>query len=122
MDRLDYVSMMCNEHAYVMAIEKMAGIEVPIRAQYIRVMFDEVTRILNHLLWLGASGIDLGAMTMFFYTFREREDCSMYTKRFPVRVCMRPIIVRAVCTVICRIAMPQYEGSKDSQRCCGQEN
>ena len=74
MDRLDYVSMMCNEHAYVMAIEKLAGIEVPIRAQYIRVMFDEVTRILNHLLWLGASGIDLGAMTMFFYTFRERED------------------------------------------------
>ena len=74
MDRLDYVSMMCNEHAYVMAIEKLAGIEVPIRAQYIRVMFDEITRILNHLLWLGASGIDLGAMTMLFYTFRERED------------------------------------------------
>ena len=74
MDRLDYVSMMINEHAYVMAIEKLAGIEVPIRAQYIRVMFDEITRILNHLLWLGASGIDLGAMTMFFYTFRERED------------------------------------------------
>ncbi|GAB4117052.1 MAG: NADH-quinone oxidoreductase subunit D [Sideroxydans sp.] len=74
MDRLDYVSMMVNEHAYVMAIEKLAGIEVPLRAQYIRVMFDEITRILNHLLWLGASGIDLGAMTMFFYTFRERED------------------------------------------------
>jgi NADH-quinone oxidoreductase subunit D len=74
MDRLDYVSMMLNEHAYVMAIEKLAGIEVPVRAQYIRVMFDEITRILNHLLWLGASGIDLGAMTMFFYTFRERED------------------------------------------------
>jgi NADH-quinone oxidoreductase subunit D len=74
MDRLDYVSMMCNEHAYVMAIEKMLGLEVPIRAQYIRVMFDEVTRILNHLLWLGAHGLDLGAMTMFFYTFRERED------------------------------------------------
>src|SRR5678809_1237235 len=50
MDRLDYVSMMCNEHAYVMAIERLAGVEVPIRAQYIRVMFDEVTRILNHLL------------------------------------------------------------------------
>jgi len=74
MDRLDYVSMMVNEHAYVMAIEKLAGIEVPLRAQYIRVMFDEITRILNHLLWLGAVGIDLGAMTMFFYTFRERED------------------------------------------------
>ncbi|MFK8028086.1 MAG: NADH-quinone oxidoreductase subunit D [Gammaproteobacteria bacterium] len=74
MDRLDYVSMMANEHAYVMAIEKMAGIEVPLRAQYIRVMFDEITRILNHLLWIGAHGLDLGAMTMFIYAFRERED------------------------------------------------
>ena len=74
MDRLDYVSMMSNEHAYVMAIEKLAGIKVPLRAQYIRVMFDEITRILNHLLWLGAHGLDLGAMTILFYTFRERED------------------------------------------------
>src|SRR5687768_7237818 len=74
MDRLDYVSMMCNEHAYVMAIEKLLGIEVPIRAQYIRVMFDEITRILNHLLWLGAHGLDIGAMTVFLYCFRERED------------------------------------------------
>ena len=74
MDRLDYVSMMCNEHAYVMAIEKMLGVEVPIRAQYIRVMFDEVTRILNHLLWLAGHGLDIGAMTMFLYCFRERED------------------------------------------------
>ena len=74
MDRLDYVSMMCNEHAYVMATEKLLGIEVPIRAQYIRVMFDEITRILNHLLWLGAHGLDIGAMTIFLYTFRERED------------------------------------------------
>ncbi len=74
MDRLDYVSMMSNEHAYVMTIEKMLGIDVPERAQYIRVMFDEITRILNHLLWIGAHGIDLGAMTMFIYAFRERED------------------------------------------------
>src|SRR5688500_8956361 len=74
MDRLDYVSMMCNEHAYVMAIEKLLGIEVPVRAQYIRVMFDEITRILNHLLWLGAHGLDIGAMTVFLYAFRERED------------------------------------------------
>jgi NADH-quinone oxidoreductase subunit D len=74
MDRLDYVSMMCNEHAYVMAIEKLLGIEIPVRAQYIRVMFDEVTRILNHLLWLGAHGLDIGAMTVFLYCFRERED------------------------------------------------
>ena len=74
MDRLDYVSMMCNEHAYVMAIEKLLDVEVPIRAQYIRVMFDEITRILNHLLWLGAHALDVGAMTVFLYCFRERED------------------------------------------------
>jgi NADH-quinone oxidoreductase subunit D len=74
MDRLDYVSMMCNEHAYVMAIEKLLGLEPPIRAQYIRVMFDEVTRILNHLMWLGAHGLDIGAMTVFLFCFRERED------------------------------------------------
>jgi len=74
MDRLDYVSMMVNEHAYVMAIEKMMGIQVPERAQYIRVMFDEITRILNHLMWLGAHALDIGAMTVFLYAFRERED------------------------------------------------
>jgi NADH-quinone oxidoreductase subunit D len=74
MDRLDYVSMMANEHAYVMTIEKMLNLEVPIRAQYIRVMFDEITRVLNHLLWLGAHALDVGAMTVFLYAFRERED------------------------------------------------
>jgi NADH-quinone oxidoreductase subunit D len=74
MDRLDYVSMMVNEHAYVMAIEKLLQIEVPQRAQYIRVMFDEITRVLNHLLWLGAHALDVGAMTVFLYAFRERED------------------------------------------------
>src|SRR5258708_23247808 len=74
MDRLDYVSMMCNEHAYVMAIEKLLGIEIPLRAQYIRVMFDEITRILNHLLWLGAHRLDLGAMTGFLYFFRAPAD------------------------------------------------
>ncbi|HLX82151.1 MAG TPA: NADH-quinone oxidoreductase subunit D [Burkholderiales bacterium] len=74
MDRLDYVSMMCNEHAYVMAIEKLLGIDIPERAKYIRVLFDEITRILNHLLWLGAHGLDCGAMTIFLYCFRERED------------------------------------------------
>ncbi len=74
MDRLDYVSMMSNEHAYVMAIEKLLGLEVPLRAKYIRTMFDEITRILNHLLWIGAHGLDLGAMTVFLYAFRERED------------------------------------------------
>jgi len=74
MDRLDYVSMMCNEHGYVLAIEKLLGIRPPERAQYIRVMFDEITRVLNHLMWLGAHGLDIGAMTMFLYCFRERED------------------------------------------------
>ena len=74
MDRLDYVSMMCNEHAYVLAIEDLLKLDVPIRAQYIRVMFDEITRILNHLLWLGAHALDIGAMSVFLYAFRERED------------------------------------------------
>ena len=74
MDRLDYVSMMMNEHAYVMTIEKLLQLKVPIRAQYIRVLFDEITRILNHLLWLGAHALDVGAMTVFLYAFRERED------------------------------------------------
>jgi len=74
MDRLDYVSMMCNEHAYVLAMERLLGIEPPIRAQYIRVLFDEITRILNHLMWLGTHALDIGAMTVFLYCFRERED------------------------------------------------
>jgi NADH-quinone oxidoreductase subunit D len=74
MDRLDYVSMMCNEHAYVLAIENLLKLDVPERAQYIRVMYDEITRILNHLLWLGAHALDIGAMSVFLYAFRERED------------------------------------------------
>jgi NADH-quinone oxidoreductase subunit D len=74
LDRLDYVSIMCNEHAYCLAVERLLGIEVPIRAQYIRVMFDEITRLLNHLLWLGSHSLDVGAMTTFLYAFRERED------------------------------------------------
>ncbi len=74
MDRLDYVSMMCNEHAYVRAIEQLLGIEAPVRAQYIRTLFDEITRILNHLMWLGSNALDLGAMTLFLYAFREREE------------------------------------------------
>ena len=74
MDRLDYVSMMCNEQAYCLAVEKLVGIEVPERGQYIRVMFAEVTRILNHLMGIGAHAIDIGAMTVFLYAFREREE------------------------------------------------
>jgi NADH-quinone oxidoreductase subunit D len=74
MDRLDYVSMMANEHGYVLALEKLLGIEPPLRAQYIRVMYDEITRILNHMMWLGTHALDIGAMTVFLYCFRERED------------------------------------------------
>ena len=74
MDRMDYVSMMCCEHPYILAIEKLLDVTPPLRAQYIRVMFDEITRILNHLLWLGCHGLDIGAMALFLYCFRERED------------------------------------------------
>src|SRR6201989_630252 len=74
MDRLDYVFMMSNKHGYVFEIEKLLRITPPERAQYIRVMFDEITRILNHLLWLGAHALDVGAMTTFLYWFREREE------------------------------------------------
>jgi NADH-quinone oxidoreductase subunit D len=74
MDRLDYVSMMCNEHGYVLAIERLLGIDVPLRAKYIRVMFDELTRLLNHLMWIGSHGLDVGAMGVMLYAFRERED------------------------------------------------
>jgi NADH-quinone oxidoreductase subunit D len=74
MDRLDYVSMMCNEHAYVLGIERLLGIEAPERALYIRTLFDEITRILNHLMWIGSSALDLGAMAVFLYAFREREE------------------------------------------------
>lgn len=74
MDRLDYVSMMCNEHGYVLAIEKLLGVGPPVRAQYIRVMFDEITRLLNHIFWVGAHALDVGAMTVLLYAFRERED------------------------------------------------
>ena len=74
MDRLDYVSMMCNEHAYVRAIEQLIGVEPPVRAQWIRTLFDEITRILNHLMWIGSNALDLGAMAVFLYAFREREE------------------------------------------------
>ncbi len=73
-DRFDYVSMMANEYAYALAVEKMLAITPPERAQYIRVMYAELTRILNHCLWLGAVALDIGAMTVFLYCFRERED------------------------------------------------
>jgi NADH-quinone oxidoreductase subunit D len=74
MDRLDYTSMIINEHPYCMAIERLLGIDVPLRAQYIRVLFDELTRVHHHLFNLGAHALDVGAMAMVLYTFRERED------------------------------------------------
>lgn len=74
MDRLDYISMMCNEHAYCLAVEKLLSVDVPLRAQYIRVMFAELTRLLNHLMWIASHALDIGAMTVFLYAFRERED------------------------------------------------
>src|ERR1700722_7718149 len=72
-DRLDYLSAMNNNHAWSMAVEKLAGIEVPPRAEYIRVMASELNRIASHLVSFGATGLDVGAMTPFFYAFRERE-------------------------------------------------
>ena len=72
-DRLDYVAAATNNHAYVLVVEKLLGLEIPKRAQYIRVVLDEMQRISSHLLWLATAAIDLGAITPFFYTFRERE-------------------------------------------------
>jgi NADH-quinone oxidoreductase subunit D len=72
-DRLDYVSPMCQEHAFVLAVEKLLGLEVPPRGQYIRVLFDEITRILNHLLNIPAYAMDVGAMTPFLWAFEQRE-------------------------------------------------
>jgi len=112
MDRLDYVSMMCNEHAYVMALEKMLGITPPVRAQYIRVMFDEITRLLNHLMWLGTHALDVGAMTMFLYCFREREDLmDMYEAVSGARMHATYYRPGGVYRDLPR-AMPQYKNCK----------
>jgi NADH-quinone oxidoreductase subunit D len=112
MDRLDYVSMMCNEHGYVRAIEKLLGIEAPIRAQYIRTMFDEITRILNHLMWLGTHALDVGAMTVFLYCFREREDLMDCYEAVSGARCMRPIIALAASIAICPSRCRAYETSQ----------
>jgi NADH-quinone oxidoreductase subunit D len=74
-DRLDYCSMMCQEHVWCLATEKLLGITVPRRAQYIRVLFSEVTRVMNHLLWLGTHAFDVGAMSVLLYCFDQREKC-----------------------------------------------
>ncbi len=112
MDRLDYVSMMCNEHAYVLALEKMLGIAPPVRAQYIRVMFDEITRLMNHLMWLGTHALDVGAMTMFLYCFREREDLmDMYEAVSGARMHATYYRPGGVYRDLPR-AMPQYKNCK----------
>ena len=116
MDRLDYVSMMCNEHAYCLAIEKLLGIDVPERAQYIRVMFDEITRLLNHLLWLGAHGLDCGAMNIFIYCFREREDLfDMYEAVSGARMHAAYFRPGGVYRDL-PDTMPQYKAQQDPQR------
>lgn len=80
-DRLDYVSMMAQEHTYSLAVERLLNCDVPIRAQYIRVLFCEITRILNHLLAVGCHSLDVGAMTPFFWTFEEREKLMEFYER-----------------------------------------
>ena len=96
MDRLDYVSMMVNEHAYCLAIERLLGIEVPLRAQYIRVMYDEITRIRNHLMNIGSHALDIGAMTLILYAFREREDL------MDTRPTIAPAVSIGTCPIQCR--------------------
>lgn len=80
-DRLDYVSMMCQEHAYVLAVEKLLNCNVPLRAKYIRVLFSEITRLLNHLLFVSCHALDVGAMTPFFWGFEEREKLMEFYER-----------------------------------------
>jgi len=80
-DRLDYVSMMAQEHTYSLAVEKLLNCDVPQRAQYIRVLFLEITRILNHLLAIGCHALDVGAMTPFFWAFDEREKLMEFYER-----------------------------------------
>ena len=80
-DRLDYVSPMCQEHAYALAVEKLLEVQVPIRGQYIRVLFSEITRILNHILNITTFALDVGAMTPFLWLFEEREILMEFYER-----------------------------------------
>ena len=80
-DRLDYVSMMAQEHTYTLAVEDLLGTSVPVRAQYIRVLYLEITRILNHLLAVGCHAMDVGAMTPFLWAFEEREKLMEFYER-----------------------------------------
>jgi NADH dehydrogenase (ubiquinone) Fe-S protein 2 len=80
-DRLDYVSMMCQEHGYSLAVEKLLRCNMPLRAQYIRVLFSEITRILNHLLAISTHALDVGAMTPLLWAFEEREKLMEFYER-----------------------------------------
>lgn len=80
-DRLDYVSMMCQEHAFVLAAERLLGLQVPLRGRYIRVLFSEITRILNHILNVTTQGMDVGAMTPVLWGFEEREKLMEFYER-----------------------------------------
>ena len=80
-DRLDYVSVMAQEHCFSLAVEKLVGCQVPLRGQYIRVLFHEITRILNHLLQISANALDIGAMTPFLWMFEERERLMEFYER-----------------------------------------
>merc|ERR1719350_432853 len=80
-DRLDYVSMMCNEQAYSLAVEKLLNIDVPLRAKYLRVLFGELTRILNHIMGIGTHILDVGGITPFFWLFEEREKMMEFYER-----------------------------------------
>ncbi|XP_066595304.1 NADH-ubiquinone oxidoreductase 49 kDa subunit-like [Prorops nasuta] len=80
-DRLDYVSMMCNEQCFSLAIEKLLNIDIPLRAKYIRTLFAEITRILNHIMGIGTHALDVGAMTPFFWLFEEREKLMEFYER-----------------------------------------
>ena len=80
-DRLDYVSMMANEHAYSLSIEKLLNCNVPLRSQYIRVLFSEITRILNHLMAITTHALDIGALTPFLWAFEEREKLMEFYER-----------------------------------------
>lgn len=80
-DRLDYVSMMCNEQCYSLAVEKLLNIDIPLRAKYIRTLFAEITRLLNHIMAVGCHALDVGAMTPFFWLFEEREKMMEFYER-----------------------------------------
>ena len=118
-DRLDYVSPMCQEHAFALAVEKLLGIEVPARGQYIRVLFAEITRILNHLLNVTTFAMDVGAMTPLAVGLRAaRAADGVLRAASAARACMRPISGPAACTRTCRPACSTTSapGSSSSPR------